>query len=92
MPEPGSLQEALCINVFSIREEYSLLEVLLNNTEGKNKEELFKTYKSVRFPFIEGGKQKESKVIDDVLQRAFEKGVYEIDRGSKPEQKIRSTK
>tara|TARA_B100000131_G_scaffold305766_1_gene332088 strand:+ start:75 stop:353 length:279 start_codon:yes stop_codon:yes gene_type:complete len=91
MPEPGSLQEALCISVFSVREEYALLEVLLNNSEGKSKSDVFNDYKSVRFPFIEGGKVQESKDMQEVMQRAFEKGVYEIDRGSAPSKPIRST-
>ena len=92
MPEPGSLQEALCISIFSIREEYALLEVLLNNTDGKGKEELFSEYKGVRFPFVDGQKEKTDVRIQDVLQRAFDKGAYEIDQGSAPAKKIRSTR
>lgn len=69
-----------------------MLEVLLNNVpDGKGKEELFNEYKGVRFPFVDGQKTKTDVLVQDVLQRAFDKGAYEIDRGSAPSKKIRST-
>ena len=81
-PEPGSLQEALCILIYNAREDLKMFETIIGAMSSSDKgfEDVVKEYEKARFPFIERSKAKESKRVEDVLEKAFLAGPMVIDR------------
>jgi len=83
MPEPNSLQEALCILVFRAREECKALEfaaILTPEDDTNRKNDLISQYRESRFPYLLTEKE-EYKQLSDILDRAFARGPIIIDSG-----------
>ena len=74
-PEPGSLQEALCILVFRYRQEQRFYEVLSRlQPAGKEREESFDKYKASLFPYVFKSARDTRDATKEALARAFALG------------------
>ena len=93
-PEPGSLQEALCVLIFKAREEYQTMEFAaqLMSTGSKEVSSIFEDYQGIRFPYLELAKEKEQRSAKDLMENVFTKGVYQVDKAEAPRKRVNAKK
>jgi hypothetical protein len=78
-PDPGSLQEALCILVFRYRQEQKFYGLLVNaQTEHKDRAESFEKYKASLFPYVFKSARDTRDATKEALERAFRLGPIVI--------------
>lgn len=82
IPEPGSLQEALCRVVYNFREQAEVIKTMLLATPGQDankKQELFDMYVNAKYPYLAHQKPVEFD-IKKAIESAVDKGPMVIDR------------
>lgn len=85
LPEPGSIQEALCINVRRSRDNAEVYKTLFLGISGDrpdDKKKAYETYLHFMFPFM-AEEEKNVVAVDPakVLKELFERGPMVIEQG-----------
>lgn len=98
IPEPGSLQEALCIAVWRAREEYKILETYMLSVADGHKAQVFDLYEEARKPFLRKAKSGEAEFrknmadpafLNKIMENAVEKGPYMVEKTESALEKLR---
>ena len=79
-PEPGSLQEALCILIHRYKQEQHFYQVLAGlHPEGSSeKQESFDSFRHALFPYIERVAVDDKDRTNAILDRAFAMGPISV--------------